>query len=853
MDVKKKKKKSLNVFLQSQDFQNPLVCWASTAEYLFCWDARGPKSEVRQAHLPPSEWPLLMSPSGGVSVGISGRRWLVVTHEGRAFVYGLGGDSGVEYDVVIPLLENDSPWRVVHGVLGAISPSSEAIWTILTRDGSIFELSFQSDEARVRPLCGPIMTQVKKGGPWGSWISSFFSGASTENSVHYSACCSIPGSLWLVADEEHVLNAFSMRKDGEVVWKSNVLQRLKRDGSVVDMVFHFKTNLLYVLFEGSSDIFVFHFNDALEERFTLNQQHIPAGVVAQVSSRLVMTDAGTVGVSSLTKASDVSSLPVTPEKSLDVSNISFSRGAADVAETSSATLAAVQHLTPEKAQAMSNELAGAFANDQWLMWAEKLNEVALEKIGQVLRSRVTQHRALLLANPDNKVVQENNVLLLAMHGFFLAYIDLARADEDVEALNTLKNDLVVVIGSCMGPNNSRRLVARSINLMTLMWSCAPVVTHALALLKRFASNQYPHRTRYWAFRLLASATLPLLNTAPPTSVIHPDVILAFLSLEQLNSYGLPKDTFWQLALACVQSATATKEDKVKALGVLEVYGPADVYRRVCLEQKLCLVSISVSDFKKSQRTNREVFYEFLQLSPSFEQELWNELLFDAPALDLAISIANDDNGILSQSLFSYLEKREHLRVLALHSLQCKRYDTSATAFAALSQAEVVDLSKKKNDASLGFLASKCAHLEQHAVDQEMRLCRSIVAVRMSEPLTKKALIQQCLKGIAADTPDIPAHLHVAAGLEVCQPGSDEYNQLIHAAYSRDDWASHVRNLGEGGFDEELGWISQTVLGKLFSLALPLEEVFSEALKDQPPDLVKSVFLGLKALGQARAV
>ena len=505
----------------------------------------------------------------------------------------------------------------------------------------------------------------------------------------------------------------------------------------------------------------------------------------------------------------------------------------------------VAPMSVEKIEQISSELVGSFSNDMWLPWVEKVNNVAaFEKVGQILRSRVAKHRALLASHPDNKMLQENDAFLAATQGFFLGWNEFSQSGEEEKDLQTLKADIVNVIGTVIGPSNTRRLAARNVHVFLMLWSCCPVVTHVLDLLKKYSSAQFPNRMRYWVFKLLSHATLPLLGGFSVT-LIKSDVILSFLEMPNLASYGFDKMLLSQMAVAAVLGGRSV-DQKVRALQLLEVFGPADVHRNLCLQQGLCLVSIAVQDFKKKgQDTNRESLYEFLQNRPGFEQNLWDTLIFGGgqETLDVAIAIAND-GGVLADSLFRFLETRPHLGVLALHSLQCKRYNSAAAALTRQAEQEHNVLARKRTLASLGFLASKLGG-DEHVADVEMRVCRAADAVHAEDSkvaLTRKSVLQFCLEKLRSGE-QLPFHVFAASGLELCgTENAAEVLEIIRLAYLKDDW----NKIGYGSdMIQTAEWVASTTLGKLFAGVPPTEAQLKVALKnDAPEELIDLVFKAL---------
>ncbi len=789
---------------------------------LLCWDdSHNENAVVHQAQLPPSEYPALVCPSGGLAVGMAGRRWLVVLRDGHAFVYAPGAEGGIEQELQIALREGDAPWRLSN------SASSEVhAWVLTTRDGGAVEISFHGGELSARPLGGEKRSQ------WGSWISSLFS-SSSQVQERILACCYISNNLWLVATDKNVLRAYhSFPEVSSAVWESEILAQ-NSQSPVVDMLFNFRLWQLFVLREGEAVIQVYRVeDDGAVVLCTSVGLSGPAGPADYLS----LTESGNVTVRNLHATAKPASSAAGPAA------MSASANESSMMLDNSALQSSVV-MSVERAEQVSNELCGVFANDLWLPWAEKVNNVAFEKVGQILRSRVAKHRALFASYADNKTMAENNAALAATQGFFLGWNELLQAGEEEKDVQILKSDIVSVIGVSIGPSNTRRLAARNVHLFSMLWACCPVITHVLDLLKKFGSAQYPNRVRYWALRLLGSATLPLLSLPSPGALIKSDAILTFLEMPNLSSYGLDRSFLSQLAVAAVIGGTS-KEQKVKALRLLEVFGPVNVYRSLCLEQGLCLVSIAVQDWKTSGGSNRESLCDFLANRPGFEEELWDWLVFGGQeTLDVAVAIAND-NGALADSLFRFLDKRPHLGVLALHSLQCKRFQLASAALVAQAEKEDAVLDRKKTLASLAFLAAKVGGPAVDAVEVEtqLKVCRAAALVSAGRnggvPLTREGVLQFCLSKLRgeSDPGEVAPHMFAAAGLELSSSGEAE--EILRLLFHKNDWKDLVYA------DDPARTVGSSEIGKLFGVEAPNEALFRRALKSEPEEIVVMVYQNL---------
>jgi hypothetical protein len=318
------------------------------------------------------------------------------------------------------------------------------------------------------------------------------------------------------------------------------------------------------------------------------------------------------------------------------------------------------------------------------------------------------------------------------------------------------------------------------------------------------------------------------------------------------SYGFDRTLLSQLAVAAVVGGRSS-DQKIKALSFLELFGPADVHRKLCLDQGLCLVEIAVQDWKASRGTNRDSLYDFLHHRAGFETQLWDALVFGGQyTLDLAVDIAND-RGVLAESLFRYLAQRPHLGVSALHNLQCHRFEDAALAFALMAEQEDVVLVRKKSLASLGFLAAKIRSSSDEAkagliAEMELKVCRAAAAVQArGVPLTRSAILQFCVTKLSSDAPsEIPAHVFAAAGLELCGDNDPEMLQIVRLVYRKDDWKEKLGYASTENVEEVAEWIRATVLGKLFSSAPPSATLLKAALSEESPELLSLV---LSALGR----
>lgn len=309
-------------------------------------------------------------------------------------------------------------------------------------------------------------------------------------------------------------------------------------------------------------------------------------------------------------------------------------------------------------------------------------------------------------------------------------------------------------------------------------------------------------------------------------------------------YGFDRGLLSQLAVAAVVGGHSS-EQKIKALSFLELFGPADVHRKLCLEQGLCLVEIAVQDWKASSGQSRDSLYDFVRTRPQFETQLWDALVFGGQyTLDLAVEIAND-GSVLAESLFRYLAGRPHLGVLALHSLQCRRFSEAAAALASQAEQEDIVLDRKKSLASLGFLASKIQQgvAESDAAaarsDMELRVCRAAAAVEArGVSLTRGAVLEFCLSKL--ETADQNAHVYAAAGLELCAEQDPEMMQIIRLAYRKDAWKEKVGYASTETLNEVREWAASTVLGKLFFAAAPSLLLFRAALPEEPQEVLALV-------------
>ena len=793
---------------------------------------------VHQVALPQSDQPLLICPSGGLAVGVSGRRWLVVMHDGHAAVYAPGAEAGIETELNIGLTENDAPWRLSNGITQEIGTQT-LHWALTTRDGSIFEIYRYADEMHVRVLCGPARPLASaESAQWGSWITSLFSsqGEDEASSRRFMACCCIPGNQWLVVDEDNMLCAFAMfpppnGRDG-MMWQSDVLAGEDRS-PVVDMLYNFRSEQLFVVREKESAIEVYVFEHENDRHF-VQANRIGLSSAVSLLNKLSLSDQGSVVV---VRAQQEPSTASTTAAALSAFNNDESSMSASFLSTTNDAMSELSKVPIEKVQQLSNELVGAYAGDLWLAWAEKVNNVSFDKISQVLRSRVVKHRALLAANPENRLLQENNAALVATYGLFSGgWNEMVHSEEGEDAV--IKNAICSVISASIGPSNARRLAARNLHVFSMLWSCCPVITHVLDLLKQFASTQHPYRTRYWAFRLLSGGTIPLslLEGRSGASLIKPSVLLAFLDMPNLNSYGFESATLAQLSIATVMGAGGTKVQKVKALQLLELYGPPDVYRANCLEQGLRLVQIAVQDHKAG---SREALYDFLQNRAGFEEELWETLVFGGEeTLDVALSVADDKGGPLSVSLFAFLDTRPHAGVLALHSVQSVRFDKAAQSLSAQAAKEDTLLRRKKTLASLAFLSAKCVAepttqdaLEREALIQ-VRTCRSaamcgISGLIESERLTAESVFNFCLTKLEkGDNSEMSLPVYGACALEVASSDQEKAAAVVLAAYQQDTW-EEIANTAAAS----QGLVKMTVLGKIFPsiLTLPSLEFFQKSL------------------------
>jgi hypothetical protein len=417
---------------------------------------------------PASDWSVLVCPSGGLAVGVAGRRWLVVHQTGAVFLLGPGAETGLEQECSVNLDDGDSPWRLFNTASSEIHN-----WVLTTREGSAWEISFYGGELNARRL--------NAGGrrrEWTTWISSLFVSAAPSEKI--LACCNMVNNFWLVATDSNLLRAFrSFPEESSLVWESEILTE-SGTNSVVDMLFSFKLWQLFVLREKEAAIHVYRVD---EDNGSLSfVSSIGLSAPAGAEDFLALSEAGNVIVRSKVIEAVAVAAAVSAPQALEVSAVN----------DASLSVTAIENSVPlslEKIEQLSNELCGVFANDLWLVWAEKVNNVAFEKIGQILRSRVVKHRALFVANPESKLLADNNAAIAATHGFFLGWIDLLQAGEEEDHVQKIKSEIVSVIGASIGPSNSRRLAARNVNLFSMLWSCCPVITHVLDLLKKFASPQ----------------------------------------------------------------------------------------------------------------------------------------------------------------------------------------------------------------------------------------------------------------------------------------------------------------------------------------------------------------------------
>ena len=320
--------------------------------------------------------------------------------------------------------------------------------------------------------------------------------------------------------------------------------------------------------------------------------------------------------------------------------------------------------------------------------------------------------------------------------------------------------------------------------------------------------------------------------------------MAFFEMPSLAAYGFDRGLLSQLAVAAVVGGHSA-EQKIKALSFLELFGPADVHRKLCLEQGLCLVEIGVQDWKASQGQSRESLYDFVSNRPQFENQLWEALVFGGQyTLDVAVEIANDQ-GLLADSLFRFLSVRPHLGVLALHSMQCRRFSESAAAYGAEAELEDVVLDRKRSLASLGFLASK---IETGVADNdapgaraemELRVCRAAAAVdARGVALTRSSVLQFCLKKL--ELSNVDAHVYAAAGLELCLESDPEMLQIIRLAYHKDPWKEKLGYASAETLRDQTEWIATTALGKLFLSTTPSMMLFRAALPEEPQELLSLV-------------
>jgi hypothetical protein len=401
-------------------------------------------------------------------VGVAGRRWLVVHENGIIFLLGPGAEGGVEQECSIGLGHGDSPWRLSNTASSEIHN-----WALTTREGNVWEISFFGGELNARHL------NSSKRREWGSWISSLF--VSTDANEKVSACCSITNNFWLIVTDKNVLRAVrSFPEESSSVWESEVLTQ-SGVNAVVDIVFNFRLGQLYVLREKEAAMHVYRIDDERGEVEFVNS--IGLSAVAEAKDSLTLSESGNVIVKSRVIEATVAATAVVPLS--EAESLSFN----DTSMSTSVLIENAPPLTMERIEQISNELCGVFANDLWLVWAEKVNNVAFEKVGQILRSRVVKHRALFVANSESRLLADNNAAIAATHGFFLGWNELLQSGEEEDQVQKIKGEIVGVIGASIGPSNTRRLAARNIHLFSMLWSCCPVITHVLDLLKKFSSPQ----------------------------------------------------------------------------------------------------------------------------------------------------------------------------------------------------------------------------------------------------------------------------------------------------------------------------------------------------------------------------